>query len=470
MAIQKTGSGLKTRGEDHALDDTQGKYLSAELCCRYFRPGSTVRGIVQLRCQQTTADPSTEVTYVVAQIHAHVSVDSNFLSVPVVPLLSPRSASQTERQQINKAPQDAYFWENMNGALPDIRNFSGDTGACIYQSAPWALMSEVNIAPTASESAAKSPSEEALKRCTREFAIALPEKCCPTFRGSSARVFYVLSVTAQTAMEGSKPVSVHIPFDVYASEYYFEPSTIESAQQYATSGGGQNGKAPGRNGTSASSNPSPRSQLRRDRSISVNVVPVGIRKGSEMPFELRPSLMHGRVETEQMQRAQTSIFTIGKDSSHLVRFLLLKQFYHPGEILLGVFDFTRAVIPCHSITASLCLEETLSTMSLEPSKVVQSKVFGTFHEQTTCALQTNVRFCIPHDALPTIRTDLVCFQWLLKLEFSTSADDAESGSGGSQMFQWQVPIVIKPAMAGERSITNVPQKFFTGWTRTAKLT
>eukprot|EP00644_Phytophthora_capsici_P004765 jgi/Phyca11/502555/fgenesh2_kg.PHYCAscaffold_1_\ len=201
------------------------------------------------------------------------------------------------------------------------------------------------------------------------------------------------------------------------------------------------------------------------------LAPVGVRKGSEIAFELRPSLMHGRVETEQMQRAQTSIFTIGKDSSHLVRFLLTKQSYQPGEVLLGVFDFTRASIPCYKVSATLCLEETLSSMALDPDRVVQSKVFGSFHERTLGVLQTNVRFRIPHDALPTIKTDLVCFQWLLRFEFSAGAPLPEKDSTPTpQTFQWQVPIVVQPAAATERNqLANVPHKLYSGSTRVMSL-
>ncbi|KAF1333180.1 Choline-phosphate cytidylyltransferase b, partial [Globisporangium splendens] len=471
--------------------DATGNQLSAELSSRHFRPGGVVRGVVNLHTDREKADASTEIAYVVAQIHAHVTVDSNLLTVPVVPLLSPRSASQVERERAGSgagaaAPQGAFFFEKMSGALPDVRSFSGDTGTCIYQSVPTTLLSDINIAPTqqelesASEAGAVKGKDETAKRCRREFALALPEVACPTFRGTAARVFYVLSITAQSVKEGSTPFSVHLPFEVYAPEYFFQPTTLESADEYAAMHG-NNGKGASPSSSIGGGDRSPkRSNLRKERSISVGVIPVGVRKGNEIPFELRPSLMHGRVETELMQRAQTSIFTIGKDSSHLVRFLLTKQFYQPGEILLGVFDFSRAVIPCYEVTATLCLEETLSSMSLDPSRVVHSREFGSFHEYTGSVLHTNVRFCIPQDALPSIRTDLVCFQWVIRFEFTAgvvpdpaaSGDDATANSSAAQRqtFRWQVPIVVRPASATERSqYANVPHKLFSGSRRTIKL-
>lgn len=471
-------------GAERTDSGRDANHLSAELSSRYFRPGGVVRGVVHLHTSRMNADASTEISYVVAQIHAHVTVDSNLLTVPVVPLLSPRSASQKERERAGSgagAPQDAFFFEKMSGALPDVRSFSGDTGTCIYQSAPTTLLSDINIGPTQPELASPDEfvgKEETAKRCRREFAIALPDSVCPTFRGTAARVFYVLSITAQSAKEGSRSVSVHLPFEVYASEFFFQPTTLESADEYAAAHGNTNGKG------TAGGVRSPKRSIRKERSISVGVIPVGVRKGNEIPFELRPSLMHGRVETEMMQRAQTSIFTIGKDSSHLVRFLLTKQFYQPGEILLGVFDFARAVIPCYEIAATLCLEETLSSMSLDPSRVVNSKEVGTFHEYTGSVLHTNVRFCIPQDALPTIRTDLVCFQWVIRFEFTAGVvPDAATGDNSDaansstnavhhqrQTFRWQVPVVVRPASTTDRShFANVPHKLFSGSRRTIKL-
>lgn len=471
---------------EHVAEPGDGSVLVARLASRHFRPGGVVKGVVRLVSHQDAPSAGSEIAHVVAQVHGHVTVDSNLLTLPVVHVQSPRAASEEERAQLErKLSEDVVLFDKTGAALPDVRTFSGDTGTCIFRSAPSVLLSDINIAPTPSEVKAatakihgdaavlaEAAKEETAERCTREFAIALPENICPTFRGLSARVFYVVSITAQCAQAGSKPVSVHLPFEVYGSEYFFEPSTVASASHIAASQGGcadpatSNEEAPKKKdvvgGTSRVG--------RLDRSVSFAPAPVGVRKGSELAFELRPSLMHGRVETELMQRAQTSIFTIGKDSSHLVRFLLTKQFYQPGEVLLGVFDFTRASLPCYEVSATLCLEETLSSMALEPSRVVQSKVFGSFKERTLGVLQTNVRFSIPHDALPSIQTDLVRFQWLLRFEFSAGAPQAQGDTPQRQTFQWHVPIVVQPAVASERNrLANVPHKLYSGSTRVGPL-
>ncbi|KAJ0397395.1 hypothetical protein ATCC90586_000920 [Pythium insidiosum] len=449
----------------HALIQSalSARKIQHSLSARYFRPGGVVRGVMQLYTTRDTADASTEIAYVVAQIHGHVSVDSNLLTVPVVPLASPRSASRHERENLEDSGSRSTFWDSKNGSLPDVNSFSGETGSCIFLSPPCALLSDVNIAPTPSELAAPHGREETMRRCRRDFAIALPSTICPTFRGTSARVFYVLSITAQGAAADSKPVSIHLPLDVYASEFYFGPTTLAATDEPHA----EEDDTPTEGGLDA---------MRRARSVSVSAVPVGVRNGSEVPFEVRPSLMHGRVETERLQRTQTSIYTIGKDDAHLVRFLLTKQFYHPGDVLLGVFDFSNGKIPCHAISASLCVDETLAAMSLQPGKVVQSKVIASSHELTALAVHTNIRFCIPHDAIPSIQTDLVCFEWLLRFEFTTSVTAATStgdeaaGAATRQTFRWQVPIDVRPAPVREETgFANVPHKLFTGSSRHVSL-
>ncbi|CEG43166.1 Reduced growth phenotype protein 1 [Plasmopara halstedii] len=467
--------------------------LVAQLASRYFRPGSVVKGVVRLVSRQEKPDAQSEISYVVARVHGHVTVDSNLLTLPVVHVDSPHPASQDDQAQSKAKSLDSDFHLD---TLPDVQNFSGDTGTCIFCSQPTVLLSDVNIAPTQSERDAatskmnkqivlidsfEAVQNETAERCTREFAIALPEIICPSFRGSSARVFYVVSVTAQQAIAGSKPISVHLPFEVYGSEYFFEASTVASATHLAASQN-ESDDCDASDYKNAVSMSKKAKQVggttrvgRLDRSESGPSAPAGVRIGSEIPFELRPSLMHGRVETEQMQRAQTSIFTIGKDSSHLVRFLLTKQVYQPGDVLLGVFDFTRASIPCYEVSATLCQEESLSSMALDPNRVVQSKVFGNFHEYTLGVLQTNLRFSIPHNALPTIKTDLVCFQWHLRFNFSAGAlppqdETAAATPQQRQSFQWQVPIIVRSAVVTERNqLANVSHKLYSGSTRAASL-
>ncbi|KAI9917697.1 hypothetical protein PsorP6_013107 [Peronosclerospora sorghi] len=458
---------------NNVADAGDGSFFVAQLASRVFRPGGIVKGVVRLVSNQQNSHAHSEIIHVVAQVHGHVTVDSNLLTLPLLDVRLPETASNDHQKSVDhEVSRDAVLMEKINAVLPDVRKFSGDTGTCIFCSAPAVVLSDINITPSQSElqvatsecpppadalSLGEAARKETAKRCTGEFAIALPTKMCPSFRGTSARVFYVVSITAQCASSGSKPISVHLPFDVYGSEYYFAANnTVASASQLEASKDHDSGNS-----------------MKAETSVESRAEkPVGVLcQSNQVAFELRPSLMHGRVETELLQRAQTSIFTIGKENSHLVRFLLTKQFYQPGDVLLGMFDFTRASIPCYKVSTTLCFEETLASMALDPDRVVQSKVCGSFHEHTLDVLNTNVRFSIPHDALPTITTDLVRFQWLLRFEFSAGGTPATNATVPQrQQFQWHVPVVVKPAVATARNqLANVPHKLYSGAIRVASL-
>ncbi|KAI9920036.1 hypothetical protein PsorP6_015493 [Peronosclerospora sorghi] len=128
-----------------------------------------------------------------------------------------------------------------------------------------------------------------------------------------------------------------------------------------------------------------------------------------------------------------------------------------------MFDFTRASIPCYKVSTTLCFEETLASMALDPDLVVQSKVCGSFHEHTLDVLNTHVRFSIPHDALPTITTDLVRFQWLLRFEFSAGGTPATNAT-------WHVSVVVNPAVATARNqLATERHKLYSGAIRVALL-
>ncbi|KAI9895321.1 hypothetical protein PsorP6_018461 [Peronosclerospora sorghi] len=294
-----------------------GSFLVALLASRVFRPGGIVKGVVRLVSNQQNSHAHSEISHVVAQVHGHDTVDSNILTLPLLDVRLPETASNDHQKSVeHEVSRDAVLMEKINAVLPD---------------------SELQVAtsecppPADALSLGEAARKETAKRCTREFAIALPTKMCPSFRGTSARVFYVVSITAQCASSGSKPISVHLPFDVYGSEYYFAANnTVASGSQLEASKDHDSGNS-----------------MKAETSVESRAEkPVGVLcQSNQVAFELRPSLMHGRVETELLQRAQTSIFTIGKENSHLVRFLLTKQFYQPGDVLLGMFDFTRASIP-----------------------------------------------------------------------------------------------------------------------------
>jgi hypothetical protein len=407
-----------TSGDSNSIE------LVAQLSCRYFRPGGIVRGIIETSVKGHNVEIWDKFGYVVAQIHAHCSVDTNLLSLPIR-LVSPKH--QVQEAKIHN--------EKLNSLASVVESFSGEDGICIFQSEPTVIF------------------DRDQENRQKEFALTLPNYLCPSFRGSSAQVIYILSLIID--MDSTKKIILNLPFDVLSNEYSFGSSP-------------RDGNIPEINtDVSGSSFPLTHEiEKSRDRRMSVGVIPVGIRKGIEIPFVLRSSLMHGRVETEILQRSQTSTFSIGKDSNHLVRFLTTKQSYHPGDTVLGIFDFSRSTIPCYAVSAKLCIEEKLSSMSFDPSRVIHSKIIESYHEFTTDTRQTNVRFTIPMDALPSITTDLVCFRWIIHFEFSTVSTD--SATQEKELLRWQMPITVKaPCLSSRDEFMNISRKFYSGFIRSA---
>ncbi|ETV73624.1 hypothetical protein, variant [Aphanomyces astaci] len=310
--------------------------IEARLTCAYFHAGGAVRGYVKIDSPRHLY-----IEWGVAQVHGHLCVDSNVLTVPVVPV----------------AAMDESFMKSLN--LPDVKTFSGPTGICIYQSKPTVLYSEIDVEHST----------------TSHFAIGLPPSMCPSFKGTSARVFYALSFTFK--VQGTAAIqSLHLPFDMYASTPSFQ-------------------FAPPIDTSSPSSHPGtllvPPAVGFLPPTDDVRTVPVAVRRGHEIPFEVKPRPMHGRVDIERVGGTHTRHYTIGQAACHLVQLTFFKQTYMPGDVVLVAFDFTGATQPCASISASLVVSESLGALSLDPGRAVHTHTLQTAAELTDDALHTHVR-------------------------------------------------------------------------------
>ncbi|OQR82955.1 hypothetical protein ACHHYP_15264 [Achlya hypogyna] len=362
--------------------------ITASLACAYFHPGGAVRGFVEIT---TPKDLYVETGAV--QLHGHLCVDADQLTVPIVTLEALDDDLVASLQ------------------LPDVRSFSGQTGICIYHSKPSVVFSDADV-------------HEKLRM---HFAVGLPHEMCPTFKGSSARSFYILTFILK--VKGTPLAqSLHVPVDIYAPSYLFGlRSPCKSPQSLLLS---------------------PTADDHEKK-----IVPVAVRHGHEIPFEMKPHLMHGRVEVERGLGVQQSQFTIGQHKNHLVRVILHKQAFFPGDTLLVSFDFSAATMACDSVKGSLVLDEILCEHSLEPGKKVASSDLQTVVEVTADLLQTNMRFGVPFHALPSIETDLVSFKYALAFEFHLA---------GGQMFQWSTPVIVATPLPPVPSHLNVHGDVYSG--------
>ncbi|KAF0684143.1 Aste57867_23873 [Aphanomyces stellatus] len=379
-------------------------HIAEHLTCAYFHAGGTVRGYVKVDSPRPLY-----IEWGVAQVHGHLCVDSDVLTVPLVS---------------SSGGLDESFMKTLN--LPDVKTFSGPTGVCLFQSKPTVLYSEMDVPLTTQT----------------HFAIGLPTVLCPSFKGTSARVFYVLSITLK--FQGTADAQcLHLPFDVYAGKYVFQSPVVDLVSDGA---------------------PSPPIVLVVPHPMLTSptdenrATPVAVRRGMELPFELKPRLMHGRVETERAGSTQTRQYTIGQQGDHLVVVKFFKQRYMPGDVILIALDFGAATLACQSVTAALVLEERLGALSLDPGRVVAKHTLHTMVELTSDTVQTHMRFALAVDTKVSIDTDLVEHHYVLAFAFESI-----------QTLEWHVPVDVVPPLAPDASHLNVPDPVYNGPTRTRTL-
>lgn len=396
--------------------------FEAQLCTKYVEAGGLVRGCISII---NSPDEKQHIEWVASQVHGHVWVNDDEHPVPIV---DERLASLS----LDENP--IYQMEN----LPDITTFSSTRpGACIYSSKPHILLSEASVP---------------VSDCN--FVVALPKQLCPSFRGKSAGVFYVISITAK--LKNHPSVFIHLRFDVVGSKYLFNPEPLARLSTDSIE------RRPSIAGDSlmTSARKFERKASYDEDSSPQPVPPFAVRNGIEPPLSIRPDLLHGRHMTEVHGKSQVSIYSIGKQKQHLVRLMLYKQYYFPGDTILGSFDFSESDIPCFQISACLAQEEKSCKNALSPGKIQHTTIAATEHAYTTHNLRYNMYLRIPPTALPTIETDVVTLKWKIRFEFVTTAANRQKGA--AQVFQWSVPVIIQPPVETQPHHSNIAPKFYVG--------
>ncbi|KAI1301690.1 RAB6A-GEF complex partner protein 2 [Halotydeus destructor] len=154
-------------------------------------------------------------------------------------------------------------------------------------------------------------------------------------------------------------------------------------------------------------------------------------------------------------------FAITNQLGHVARFFLLKSTFKLGEDVIGVFDFSEAIVPCVQFTVSLQSEEILS----DECKVNQSRPSSTLTTYTKChefclhTTNTQIILPIPLTITPAFSTNMISLSWRLHFEFvNTKQDDVTglklSDSQGVmerspseikvQTMVWDLPLTIFP--------------------------
>jgi Rgp1 len=181
------------------------------------------------------------------------------------------------------------------------------------------------------------------------------------------------------------------------------------------------------------------------------------------------------------------VFAIRSGDAKILRFMLYKLEYGPGDVVLGTFDLTGADCPCQQICASLQMEEKSSTAwsssttnagnnnssssgtasvaatprnssagqpqaaaaaaasangaaddatkttvaAVVPAAAatpVHRRIVDVFHELTPCTLVSSLALALPADAPLSFQTDLVSVRWVLKFEFTIGGATQHTGA------------------------------------------
>ncbi|KAG5191183.1 hypothetical protein JKP88DRAFT_352467 [Tribonema minus] len=137
------------------------------------------------------------------------------------------------------------------------------------------------------------------------------------------------------------------------------------------------------------------------------------------------------------------VFGIRSGDARILRFMLYKREFWPGDLVLGTFDMAGADCTCHQICACLLVEERAaaaawhgdggaaaaagrgggSAAAAAEAAATQAhqRIVDVFHELGPCAQTTSMALALPADAPLSFATDLDAVRWLLRFEFTIGA-------------------------------------------------
>ncbi|XP_023241130.1 RAB6A-GEF complex partner protein 2-like isoform X1 [Centruroides sculpturatus] len=142
-------------------------------------------------------------------------------------------------------------------------------------------------------------------------------------------------------------------------------------------------------------------------------------------------------------RRNPSFYNITNQNGKVVRFCILKSAYRLGEDIIGIFDFTKATVPCVQFSVMLQSEEILKEECCIKSKPSIMTVTYTKHHEFCLFLDhTQMILPIPLTITPAFSSEVVSLQWKLHFEFVTTTSqipDVLPSSSPSESVMWQGP-------------------------------
>jgi len=334
-------------------------------------------------------------------------------------------------------------------SMPDVTLLSGKFGHCIFASP-----AEV----VACMKTGKAHSELAFA-----YEATLPKTLPPSYKGSSAKYFYMITIGIKLASSNIANV-VHVPFSVISS------STIPSVSETG--------------GVTLLRRKSSLVLLDQDFGVkswflgeAYELAADGLRRRNSNnvfsdlqqidDFPVNPRRRAFKIHdfdcTGGYERDVTSgslhkeqVFSIGTSGVHMAHLHMYKRQVCPGEQILLLFDFKDS--PCLQVSVALQVEEVSKTplslnIALDPltkgnaqsqGTGVWSKVLVSKHVQVAFNSTRSLVLTVPTDATPDFETPLISVKSYLKFEFVTSENDLPISSSSElvQTCPWKTPLEI----------------------------
>lgn len=213
------------------------------------------------------------------------------------------------------------------------------------------------------------------------FKETLPMSGPPTYRGTSIRYFYKITIATQKV--GAKVQALHLPIRVLSLPTMIKVEEI--------------------------------SALCNDTSDELSPTNPFLEKGKNLETKLELALHHLQNVTA---RRRPSFYMISNKRGRVGRFCLFKQNFKLGEDIVGTLDFSCRTVRCVQVSVTLQCEEILlrpnatSTSSTESSangtdnSTAAGKImnFTKHHEVCLGLLQTQVILPVPLHVTPTFST------------------------------------------------------------------
>nr|CAB3265550.1 retrograde Golgi transport protein RGP1 homolog [Phallusia mammillata] len=341
-----------------------------------------------IRFTNVSGDPESveTIAWASAQIHCFCSVNDSRVILPIALLKS--KAIKT----------------GGSGHVTSFIPNKDEQGHCVLQTPVKILFCDLKLEPGESRS--------------YHFTEVIPSDTPPTYRGSSCKYSYKLTIGTQRV---SSPIKLlRIPFRVLVvyglTEYQINEEQIPS-------------------------NP-----FLENTASKANLLDIA-----------------SEVLSTITSRRSSRNYKIANSRGLMGIFCLMKTSAKIGEDFVGVFNFVDGTVPCLQYSVCLQSEETLAEeCQRNPGQGNVIISYGKHVEFCLYAERTHVILPIPLHVAPGFLTDLVCLKWRLHFEFVTATSplkglDLETGQSGDRMWQgpgqiktesmtWDVPIQILPNM------------------------